>query len=845
MAKNNFNLTLDTLAPEGKIERPAQYLKANGSLTIDKGDAAYMKVWFDTEATGTKGTGYENASWEAAATSKITGFTTDGQYYYHLVLMDTVNNESEVYNTQLITFDTTKPVVSDFVVSDKTSNDSEYTNELIVNYSLNYSDNLSGVSKVVISCDALNSAEVLDASGNGSLSGTLTFKEGTTGLVTLTAVAIDLAGVESEPVTHSITVDLGVSAITVLLRDSEGTQLPAYINYTNIIAHLKSSDTDIVGYKVWEQGTTEPASYTNIPEEHEGEALELDVPVSLSSSDGTKTINAKVVDRAGSEASAVVSVVYDNTDPEISLTCNKTIISDKENHNTAVLTVTAADSPAGIKSYNLKVGETSIQSGNSEVPGTVEITSANSLVEGTNIITLTVIDNAGNSSIKTVNLKYDKTAPSVTAPSLNSWYKDTFGITANYSDSNTVKTIYVWSNELATSEDIPTNITAINATSSGQEISASQIKFDTIQSENNYLHIAVVDEVGNIGYAHAKFGFDSGLPSGSIKFDKLVYGTVSATTTITYEDETSKVAYMKVKGDIENPSSDWEAIAESRPVTLTDSEGMKSIEIKFKDNAGNESDWILVNAECELDTSKPSASIALFKADGETSKPAVSAEAATVVRISYTDTDSIGGMEYKLYGTFQETSTEYKTFVPVAGQSYMDIPVTADAPTSNEKVERTFSVVVRDNAGNESPVATASFYLDPTQPIVDVTNVDYNIISCVHVERRNASGPIAEKFADEVHFTLTPDEIITEWKVCAYTADTVAAGSHEDDPIGMENKSIHMSGETNSAAAIDCMIKGADFKAALGGGDVDGAHYVVVYIKNEAGLWSKSGLINA
>ena len=72
MAKNNFELTLDTLAPEGSITRPAQYLNANGKVTIVKGDATHMKVWFDTEATGTKGTGYEGASWEAAATEKDT-----------------------------------------------------------------------------------------------------------------------------------------------------------------------------------------------------------------------------------------------------------------------------------------------------------------------------------------------------------------------------------------------------------------------------------------------------------------------------------------------------------------------------------------------------------------------------------------------------------------------------------------------------------------------------------------------------------------------------------------------------------------------------------------------------
>jgi hypothetical protein len=51
---NNFKLTLDTLAPEGSITRPAEFLNAEGTLTINKGDATHMKVWFDKNKTGNK-----------------------------------------------------------------------------------------------------------------------------------------------------------------------------------------------------------------------------------------------------------------------------------------------------------------------------------------------------------------------------------------------------------------------------------------------------------------------------------------------------------------------------------------------------------------------------------------------------------------------------------------------------------------------------------------------------------------------------------------------------------------------------------------------------------------------
>lgn len=840
---NNFKLTLDTLAPVGSISRPAEFIKANADLSITKGDATYMKVWFDTSINGSKDSdGYKNASWELAATTKATNFVADGQYYYHVVLMDDVNNESDVYDTQMITFDATAPEVANFYLEDTDSSDKDYTNDRTVNYHFEYSDNMSGCASAVISGDALESD--INVSGitlNGTANGTLTFKEDTQGSTTVKVIVTDRSGNVSTIATTSIFVDTGISTLSLLLKTEGGESLPTHINYRNIVAHLKSADTDLVGYKFWE-GSSEPTSYTTL---EAGSALALDLPHTISEGDDTKEFHAKVIDRAGTESEiANASVVYDNTKPVITLECDKKIISNVADFDKAILTITAKDETAGIDNYVIKVGEVSISSGNEVVPGSLEVTSVNSLVEGENVITLVVTDKSGNSESAAVNLILDTTIPSVTPPTLEEWYNDSFSVNAVYSDDNKVTTIYAWANEVSTDQNIPSDITAINATASGQEIPSNQIKFNPIQSDSNYLHIAVKDEVGNIGYAHAKFGFDNVKPEGTIKFEKLVYGSVSANTLITYSDATSGVTHMAIRGDITNGTSEWEAIAESRTVTLTESEGMKSVDIKFKDKAGNESDWITVNAECELDTSKPSATILLYKADGVTPKPANSAEAAVVVRISYTDTDVIGGVEYKLYGDYVGSSTEWKSFVKDEGQVYMSIPVTAIAPTTDEnKVNRVFNLVIRDNAGNESPAVSASFYLDPTAPEANVTGVDYNVVSKVHVLRRTAEGEVAGKFADEVHFTIEPSEIITEWKVCAYLDEEAAkAGKPTDAAIGMDNESVHMFGETNSSNSIDCMIKGADYEAALGGEGHDGAHFVVVYVKNEAGLWSASFL---
>ena len=49
MSANNFRLTLDTLAPVGSVS-PSSLTATNKSLpiTINKGDATYMQVWYDT-----------------------------------------------------------------------------------------------------------------------------------------------------------------------------------------------------------------------------------------------------------------------------------------------------------------------------------------------------------------------------------------------------------------------------------------------------------------------------------------------------------------------------------------------------------------------------------------------------------------------------------------------------------------------------------------------------------------------------------------------------------------------------------------------------------------------------
>ena len=208
----------------------------------------------------------------------------------------------------------------------------------------------------------------------------------------------------------------------------------------------------------------------------------------------------------------------------------------------------------------------------------------------------------------------------------------------------------------------------------------------------------------------------------------------------------------------------------------------------------------------------------------------------------------MGGVKYKLYGDFcyneqgpagvLKDDAEWKDFVADDGKEYMSI--TNLFCTSGDRIKNIY-VVVKDNAGNEMTIKDPkSFYYDTTLPIVNVSDIDYNRISKVHTERRNNSGLIVGKFADETHFTFKPDSVIQAYKVCAYAdASTAAAGSASDNAIGMAHGSIGMSASgLNSEAAVSAKITGADYEAALGGTGHDGAHIVVVYVQDLAGQWS-------
>lgn len=914
MANNNhFELALDTTAPTGSITRAGAYLKKNSTMSITKtdsnsGQVTLMKLWFDTKATATKAdSGYTAASWEAASTSYTTKFTTDGEYYYHLVLMDSVGNESVVYNTALMVYDTTLPTITNATITDPDGLDDSkttYTNQLSNTISFNYSDNLSGVVSGRLVCAELTGSPIsltLD-SAKSSYSGTINFIDSAEdGKKTVQIYVTDRSGNESLVAETSIILDRALDKpILSLHKVVSGetvptTALPEYINYLGIKAKLVVSDS-IVKYRIWEDGQSVPTwTDSAFTPTDTTPSTTYSKAITLNSTDGTHTIRAEVMDAAGNTTEAVSrSVIVDRVAPTGSIAlsvdvadnmdedANLVYISKITGYNTAKLTVTIADERSGIASYKILVGSTTWKTGTTAASASVFTISGTdaALKEGSNAVKLEITDKAGNTYTSTQALGtivLDTTKPTVSITALKTWYNAQFALPQDASgadygsitlaDSNDgwVVKYCVWTDTTA-SGVVPASPTWISSTSASLTkdwpATTAQIQWNLAQSANNYLHVACVDMVGNVSaVANTKFGYDSVVPNKpAVAWTQSAYASATAQITITATDETSGIEYMQISGDITNSTSGWESFVTTKSVTLTSTDGYKKIKVMVKDKAGNVSVWS-DEAQTELDTSIPSGTLSLRNKGTTTAKDDPSNIATFDAYITYND-DTIGNGYYKIWGDFvggesTEAAAQWVEIVPDKGAKALTLSLTCTSGDGQKNI----AVRLKDSADNLYPASTtdplkANFTYDTEAPEVTVTGVDYNRVSKVHINRYNGTSAISNKYCDEINFSfhIGDNEIFKAYKVCAYADQTAAeAGSYEDAAIPTTAGSLNMSKDgISQTGTVSCLLKGADFENALNGGNgtvtnhtFDGAHYVVVYVQDQGGTWSEAANFSA
>ena len=902
MSANNFQLTLDTLAPKGSIS-PSSLTATNKSLpvTINKGDATYMQVWYDT--TQNTSAAPANTPWIAAADSYNVGFSADGTYYAHVILMDDVRNKSTVLTSGQIIFDTVLPVID----ADKTyaedldSKSHIYTNAAEFKFMVTASDADSGLQKVVLSGNFIGSPKTVSAASfnSSSWSGQLTFNsDATHGSQTIHVVAYDNAGNTS---THDVSIiydpDPVQGSFALKATASADTVLQDYINASNnsfvaVITATAGTSNDIAYYRIWGD-IQDHTSATDIVWPANTASVTVN-NLKFTTTDGIKTVNVQLIDKAGNITTLTPQTRhYDATNPTCSLwvdTASQSsvwIAAGSGTKNDATIYYSVDDNTSGggsgIKSVVFKLNNTIINTSISNNSFSFSKALFPAAKIGANTISMTATDNAGNSTTKTVTINIEE---SFTIDSISlgghelyqGYYNGTTknAITVTVANSTAPgsgrATLQVWTDSAENTTAVPTGTTAVSWTGSPQTVTNTSInKNFTDNSAGNYLHVKAVSAVGNVAYKNINFVVDTIAPTCTTNVGSTHTSSRNNTIDISsLADNLSGIDKIKLSAkdgtSLESGLFDWTTASNtSYTVVLASSaaEGTHAVIIHIRDKANNittkEVSW-------EYDHTVPTGTLTLKEADGTTNKASPSATQTFKAIFAYSadSTDVYNTVQYKIYGDISTTDSgsiiteaDAQWVALSAAEITTDLlyctPNPADAPADG--VTKCVYVKLKDDAGNISPdPIVATFIYNPRAAELTISSVSHQRISCIHELRiripdgESEASTITGDYADVVTFTVNSPQTIQAWKVCAYTTypDATTSGATVT-AMAKRSGSYATQGYSQTGLSVKSWtvtIDGQDFRKAVGGSETvnkDGIHYIVVFGQNLAGKWSIAG----
>lgn len=814
---NHFGLTLDTVAPKGSISAQASY-NAQGKVTITyDSDASQMKVWYTSSPVGSKSDSNYPTEWEAVAKEKNTAFTSDGTYYYHVVFKDSVANESEVFNSDAIVYETSAASVTSVTINDNAAYTKSRTGNKIT---FTFTTALTAISSVTMTGDIVGSPVIITLTEDeiAARSATRNFdftSSAAQGIQTVTITLVTVAG-NSSSASDAITLDTTTASGTLTLRNSTNTaNLPTHINYTAIGVRIDCTDEDWASYVITgpfsehsegdEAGTIRGAVTAS-------EKINKYVfkTITLNAGDGVKTINARIYDNAGNETIlTAASVTLDQTKPVVVLSLSKDIISRQTHFNSSTLTIGVTETGSSTASYSINIDEDAVKSGEGIPPTTFEITADMLATEGTHTISVSVTDGSGNTGSTNKDIKLDVTSPEVITPTITNYggyiggnLVDTeagfirlnqISVTSGATDASAIEYSYCWINNKATDTTLPAD--SYRQVGAKTSFDYSAIKTDTIsEGAANYVHVAYIDEVGNIAFGHsAGVIIDTVVPNaGSISGLPTICHKTANIISINPNDTNISVGHgwYKLWGDIKAAATEtvatWTAYngpSVSIEFTGASASATKTIYLKWRDAAGNVQAADVASAATQLDTVAPTASLTLVDtSDAITIAGSKRSINTFKARVSGSDDEGTGNASaYVLYGNIKIGSTTYPTslktynastayavgdFVTfvVEGQEQIRRITEAGTYTTWAALEAASSdaftaltyttgkqyyltdtitgtvaqganpvyLKVRDDAGNVSDVVTQSFIYDTTAPVATVGNVDRSIISKVH-----------------------------------------------------------------------------------------------------------------
>ncbi len=371
-----------------------------------------------------------------------------------------------------------------------------------------------------------------------------------------------------------------------------------------------------------------------------------------------------------------------------------------------------------------------------------------------------------------VNVQTDLTTHFTTAPtgSSNTGITNTFTYTVD-STAPTSGTVSINSgNTITASKDVTLTLSATDTTSSVTQMLISNTsdfdgttwetyattKFWTLTSGDGTktVYIKYKDSAGNISEAYSDtIILDTTVPAGTISINSAAtYTTAQAVTlTITATDNLTDVTQMKISESDVFTGATWETYSTTKSWTLASGDGAKTIYIKFRDGAGNESttysDTII------LDTTKPVGTIVIEGGLKYINKHEVR------LTLTLTDTNSADS---------QMMVSENATF---AGSSWETFSNTKTFTLSNNDGLKTIYLKLKDAAGNESITYSSSITVDTTLPTLIPTKLNSltfkpNIYSFYYTSGKNLTISGTTEPLATITIIVNSDP-----KTCTTTAD--------------------------------------------------------------------------
>jgi len=429
--------------------------------------------------------------------SSLTGnsfaLSTEGQYTIKYFSTDNAGNTETVKTaTNTVKIDTTNPTGTVVINSDDT-----YTNNKTVTLTITSTDTLSGVSEMAFSNDGTtySTPETFSNSKTWDLTDT-------EGLQTVYIKIIDLAG--NEFITSdTIILDTTIPASTITIPSNTGSNTTTYTNtWDGVISGTSSDNYEVANVQLSIKRTSDGFYFNGTDWVTSASEILLNTTTGNlyttwsydinpdPAGDETYTIISHATDNTGNfESSYTLTVVYDITIPQVSLTINP--ITPNGDNNIYVskptITLTANDN------YNVDYIQYQINSTSgtwTKYTKTVEIN------EGITKFYYRSIDKAGNiSTVGLKNISIDLTTPDA-VENVGASFSSTLTETSIYWEANDddIDSIKIYKSQNSNIDQSSSNFFIM------VDKNINEITDDDIDRVNTYYYLLVsYDEAGNQG----------------------------------------------------------------------------------------------------------------------------------------------------------------------------------------------------------------------------------------------------------------------------------------------------------------------------------------------------------